>query len=274
QQVTWSNITPSQNPKVALAPVADTVSDGLAALGDGLQDGLANAARDKSTAGLDTQSVVAGMGGARLSRVRPRDQKLASEVPSAPESEEAGEKDREEFASEREGNDLVPILRRLIEEDTGGFDFAEIASDGLYANPASIEAALEALDDDPNNVSLDTTSDSPTDADSDPDVLFDVRISKHLDGQAFLDVAADVLGGAARVELLGDVEVEALVDLHVRFGVDADGFFVLPSGNGDPAVRLSRFEISGDVSGGGRFGFLGVDLEQATLTVDPGAHVD
>ena len=82
-----------------------------------------------------------------------------------------------------------------------------------------------------------------------------MHVTKTLSGTADLDLNA--LGGA--VELSGRLEVSADVALHLIFGIDSDGFFIDAESSQDPELVVSNLQISGDVEGTGRLGFLGVE---------------
>jgi hypothetical protein len=87
--------------------------------------------------------------------------------------------------------------------------------------------------------------------------------------QAALNIEA--LGGA--VDLEGTLDIRADLNVHLVFGVDADGFFLDPDSNSEPEVSVSNLQIGGKVQGSGRFGFLEVKLTNATLNVDPQVKV-
>ena len=62
--------------------------------------------------------------------------------------------------------------------------------------------------------------------------------------------------------------------MNMVMGVDSSGFFLRPSAPGLPAIRLRDIKTVGEVSGEGRFGFLGVDLTAATLSLDPDVGIE
>ncbi len=62
--------------------------------------------------------------------------------------------------------------------------------------------------------------------------------------------------------------------MHVVFGVDDKGFFIEASAAGEPLVSVENVRISGNVQGTGKFGFLEVTVEDATLTVDPDVRIN
>jgi Ca2+-binding RTX toxin-like protein len=165
------------------------------------------------------------------------------------------------------------FLERIFEEGPNGFRIADIGSDAT-AGPAGfapsgliptldttagLRQLLDDLDDTPNNVTL-TEAGGVT--------RYDVRINKTLSGDTDFDV--DALGG--RVELAGDVHATVDVAVHLIFGVDQHGFFLDATGP-DPEFVLKNVKISGDIHGTGKLGFLEVNLDDATLAVDPEVSV-
>ncbi|HET9132150.1 MAG TPA: hypothetical protein VFO86_14440, partial [Terriglobia bacterium] len=106
------------------------------------------------------------------------------------------------------------------------------------------------------------------DGDSSPDTVFTVQIRKELTAIVNLDIhAAAVLG---EVQLFGPVEIRALAELNIVFGFDGSGFFIAPNLTaGHSELKLSNFEVDGDITASGRLGSLGVDLKKAEFTVDP-----
>ena len=148
-----------------------------------------------------------------------------------------------------------PLFQRLIESGLGAFSIAEIGS--LLDAPDTIRAALDGLDEVPGNVSYTEVGDL---------ITFDVRLEKTLGGLA--DLSIDALNGA--LELTGVAEITADLALHIVFGVDAGGFFIDPNAAGEPELTVGNVRIGGDVSAVGRFGLLGVTMDNATLAMDPG----
>ena len=151
------------------------------------------------------------------------------------------------------------LLRRFIEENIGAFNLADIGNTPAIDTLGKLRQRLDGLDTTQGNVKL-TTEDGVT--------RYDVTIAKSLDGSANLDVQAEVLGGM--VQLRGDLEMTADIVLHVVFGVDANGFFIDPlNGANATELSISNIRVNGDVEGEGSLGFLGVELTDATLSLDP-----
>src|SRR6185295_3730394 len=118
-----------------------------------------------------------------------------------PEGEEEGEAGEEDAGTES-------ILARLLEEGTG-FRLEDIGTEAI-PDLATLVQILDTLGDITVTEQGDTT-------------LFDLTISNRtVEGAAELDI--DALGGA--LFLHGDVEMSAVIDLHLVFGVDGQGFFV------------------------------------------------
>lgn len=144
------------------------------------------------------------------------------------------------------------LLRRLIGTGTGRFNLEEIGRSITSVN--DLQLRLDGLDDIPNNVTV--TSEGGV-------TRFDVRVRKTMDGEASLD--ASVLGGS--VALNGAIALTATVDAHLIFGVDATGFFLDVENSAEPEIVISN--IQGTVTGGGRVGFLEVNLTNGTISTDP-----
>ena len=97
---------------------------------------------------------------------------------------------------------------------------------------------------------------------------YDLEVRKSLAGTTDLDVQADALGGL--VQLNGTLDMTADIVLHVQFGVDANDVFFIDPLNGQAAeLSISNIRINGEVEGEGSLGFLGVELTEATLSLDP-----
>ncbi len=155
-----------------------------------------------------------------------------------------------------EGSD---IIRRMIEDGLGGFSIQDIGS--KIASADALREKLDALDSTPNNVVF---------TDINGVTRFDVEVRKSLSGDADLELSA--LDGA--VSLGGVVRAAADLVMHVVFGVDDKGFFIEASAAGEPLVSVENVRISGNVQGTGKFGFLEVTVEDATLTVDPDVRIN
>ena len=106
------------------------------------------------------------------------------------------------------------------------------------------------------------------------DLLFTVSVADVLlDGVVDLNVLGDTLGFVGDVALTGLLDVEMTLDLNLAFGVDSTGFFIRTSGPLLPELKITDLSVSGEVIGSGNFGFLGVDVKDATLTLGPGVEL-
>jgi hypothetical protein len=155
------------------------------------------------------------------------------------------------------------LIRRLLEEGLGGFRIEDIGT--TITTAEDLRAALDGLDDQAGNVTFTVSAEGVT--------RYDVTVVKVLDGAADLDVEA--LGGL--VELNGSVDFSATITLHILFGVDATGFFIEADGaqdaDGNPIPELVVSNITRDIEGFGRVGFLAVTLTDGTVTFAPGVSL-
>ncbi|HET6572724.1 MAG TPA: hypothetical protein VFG68_03910, partial [Fimbriiglobus sp.] len=159
------------------------------------------------------------------------------------------------------------FLRRLFETGDTVLNIADIGT--ALTTKAQIEAALDALGD------VTVTDLTPGDL-TDELFQYDVDFSKTLRGVIDLAIAGDAILNTLHigdvVDLSGSVEVTFLVEAHLSFGVDADGFFVIPTAEHEFVIR--DIQIAGDgVRAGGKFGFLTVELRDAELTIDPSVQL-
>ena len=260
QTVVWNTGDLETQPApVQLASALDSIGSGLNDTSNSFQKGLSSVAAGTAIAAVQTKSVAGGLSGVRINQPRPKDDQFFSVTSVGPDEQV-------------QIDNATSILRRLIEEGLNAFAIGSIDSEeGEIASLTALRAALDGLDDVPGNVTLDTTTD--VDQDGSADTTFTVAVvNRRLDGIVNLDVNAD--GTFGQVRLFGALEVDARVDLNLVFGADDDGFFIKPSAAGAPAVRVSDIKSTGAVLGSGRFGFLGVDVDAATLTVDPDVGVE
>ena len=123
--------------------------------------------------------------------------------------------------------------------------------DGTIHDLASLEAELAAL----GGATVIGPEDAP---------VFHLTLTKNLAGDAGFDVAFDQFGG--HVELSGGVHASADVSLDLTFGYNAtDGFYIQTDGL-SPEVSITNIVVTGELDGVGQLGFLGVALDEATLT--------
>ena len=129
----------------------------------------------------------------------------------------------------------------------------------MIASPADLAARLDALDSTPGNVTFDNTSD--TDGDGKPDLRFDVKIQKPLNGTADFDLDTSLLGGAIRLN--GEIAVGADIVLNLAFGVESSKGPFIETGGGR-GLSVSNISLSSNIDAGGQFGFLGVEVANPT----------
>ncbi len=160
------------------------------------------------------------------------------------------------------GVDLgTPFLIRLIESGLNGFSLDEI---GEEQDINSLEALRSALD------GLDTTAGNVTLTDLNGVTTFQLQILTTLSGPADLDVLGNALGGL--LDLKGELEISADVAVNLTFGVDDTDFFITPNST-SPEIVISNLRVTGEVTGMGQIGFLGVTVSGATLTIDPAVKI-
>ncbi|MFO0909074.1 MAG: autotransporter-associated beta strand repeat-containing protein [Isosphaeraceae bacterium] len=243
-----------QTPTAALDAATTAISAGISTAADSL-GGIPGV---KST-GAFVNSVLGAMDGSTTKKKgRPTG---TSNGPSSEEEEESEPVfDTEPFVdlgfSTGFGGQL---FRRIFESGTNAFALSEIG--GSIANPALLAQRLDDLDESAGNVTFATTNGI---------TLFDVRIDKTLTGLSHIEPQA--LGGLVALDL--DAEFTADVHLHMVFGVDAAGFFITAEGSPTdhgtgPVGEFTIDHISGEFEGTGRVGFLEVEADLGTITVDP-----
>ncbi|MDX6411750.1 MAG: hypothetical protein QOE91_1266, partial [Gaiellaceae bacterium] len=146
-------------------------------------------------------------------------------------------------------------INRLFQFDDGT-SLLDMVEAGQITTLDELIAQLKRLAGD-SNVVNNGTSTEPT---------ISLSLTKTLSGEADFDVAFDQFGG--HVALSGAIEVSVDVHAALTFGFNlTDGFFVQTDGV-DPELSFSNLRVSGDIEGQGQFGFLGAELENATLTVN------
>ena len=146
------------------------------------------------------------------------------------------------------------LFQRLLESGTGAFAIDAIGSTIL--TNAALRDALDGLDTTPGNVAFTVVG---------PETRFVMQIKKTLSGTAKL--AVNLFDGLLQLD--GDLSVSADLTLNLVFGVDASGFFIETNASADPELAISNFQVAGTVAGVGRFGFLEVRMDNASLTTDP-----
>jgi len=253
QFAAWSGIeSPAES--ITVAQDVDTLREGLQDFALALKELLTDALRDADMAGIDALSLAGALNGVLVDSVRPKDDPFVS-------VSQIGADGTVQI------DNATSFLLRLFEEN--GFDLSEVAGGGAISSPDLLAQALR--DTLGATVAFDDTLDR--DADGLPDIFFEVQVlGKTLDGIVDLDIAADVLGGG-RVELGGQIELSAVVDLDLSFGVGAKGFFIKPNAAGDSELTIRSITVDGEVSAIGRLGFIGIEAIGAALQLDPNVSI-
>ena len=145
-------------------------------------------------------------------------------------------------------------LSRLFEFEGGGSLFGRI-QDGEIVTVDDLMAALTELAGVGNVINH---GDSVT-------PRIELHLTKTIEGHGSLDMEFDQFGGHAEFE--GELDVSVDVHLNVIFGVDASGNFYLETNGAGPEVVFDNIQVDGALEGEGRLGFLGVTLENGTVSV-------
>ena len=165
------------------------------------------------------------------------------------------------------------FLERLLEP---GIDFDTLA-ELLAGGPVALRDALLAAGAAVTATELDGTTPVGGSSAFADGVLYDVRLTKSLNGIIDLAAVGDALvtqlglGSALQnaIEVRGMLEISVDVRVNLVFGIDGSGFFIVPNPV-DAEFVVERLEVAGAVTANGRFGFLGVEISDVTLAVDPG----
>src|SRR6266540_2736528 len=158
------------------------------------------------------------------------------------------------------------LLSRLL--DTEAFGLGEA---GQITSLAHLRAELDALDDIANNVTLDTSNPA--------DPRLHVQIVRDLIGVVDLDLDGAAILGAlnladGKIEIEGVAELGFRAALDLTIGIDANGFYVAPNA-ADDELKITHITIAPTaVKAGGRFGWLGVELTDPTITFDEDVGVE
>ncbi|MGZ4363246.1 MAG: hypothetical protein ACXVFF_13510, partial [Gaiellaceae bacterium] len=130
--------------------------------------------------------------------------------------------------------------------------------DGSITSVADLVAQLQAL------IDTGTGNVSSNGSETTPEVTLD--LTKPLDGDAGIEISYDQFGG--HVSISGEAHVSLDVNLHIVFGVNAAGDFYLRTDGATPEISFTNIHLDGLLDGDGQLGFLGVELENATLTIN------
>ena len=150
------------------------------------------------------------------------------------------------------------ILRRLFQTGEGAFLLDQIGR--TITTLADLRQAFDDLDNTPGNVTY--TSQAGQTA-------FDITVHKTIAGE--VTIAIDALGGLLQIN--GNLHLKTDAALHLILGVDNLGFYIQTDAFPDPELVLSNLVVDGEITGTGRFGFLGVKLSGGTLETNPGVKL-
>ncbi|MEP7334545.1 MAG: hypothetical protein ABI717_02080, partial [Actinomycetota bacterium] len=164
------------------------------------------------------------------------------------------------------------FLERVLAD---GIDFADLAS-LLGLGPEALRDALLAAGATVNATELDGTTPIGGSSSYATGAMFDVQLTKTLEGIVDLEAAGDAivaqlgLGDALgdTIDIRGSLEIGVDLGLRLVFGIDGDGFFIAPTTDGE--FTVANLRLDGSVVAYGKFGFLGVSLTNVTLDVAPG----
>lgn len=159
---------------------------------------------------------------------------------------------------------LNSFLTRLLQNGPGGFRIADIGT--LIVNAVNLQSRLDALDNIANNVTVDNGEQTIALGDlANPAKPF----RRTLTFNAPID--ATLLGGA--IQLHGNLDLSAQIDLMMEMGVDARGFYLGTNASAQPEIVIRNLVVNGKVVAAGKFGILNVNLDNATLTLDPDVQI-
>jgi hypothetical protein len=252
QFVEWHGIEPTSPPGTILATrTIDAIPAGLQEYAFAFSDIFAESVLNVTTSGFNAASLAGAFNGLMVDS----DSVRAKDDPFLTTSQVAAD-------GQVQIDDASSILLRLFNE--AGFSLGDIGANGAITTPEELEAAFIALPNFTVNEFRNTAAET----------FFDVQTTGlQLSGIVDLDVRATA-NSIGEIVLTGLLEISATVDLHLRFGVDDAGFYVLPDVIGEPTLTIRNLTIDGDVTASGQLGFLGVDVNAATLSLDPDAAIE
>ncbi|MDV6028911.1 MAG: hypothetical protein F9B45_02130 [Phycisphaera sp. RhM] len=250
QSISYSNATLSNligTPTTA-SEILKSSADGLKFFGATVRTVMASGSKDPAVTGGTTNSAL--LGGASPTF-------LADAISGKKDASvgRAGTLEAAPFGTVESLLGDTSFLLRLIEEGTNGFNLGDLGDSITTLD--DFKNKLDALDSSPGNVSYTQSAGVTT---------FDVRIINTLDGFVPIDVNLDFAGGKIRLD--GSQQISAELNLHFVFGIDSQGVF-FDVGNTHPELVVSKIQTTGEVRGAGRFGFLEVKLDNASLNIDP-----
>jgi hypothetical protein len=183
-----------------------------------------------------------------------------SNNPAAPGTTGGGDDggdDGEEGGAGNSNQPASPILSLLMGTASNAFSLPGIGT--TITTLDGLTKALDALDATPSNVTLTQTPAGFT---------YDMTIARTGTRTVTGTAPVSLSVGTGSVALTSTATISADVSLHLKFGVDRNGFFL----DTTPAneITITNVKVLGAADTGGRFGLLQVDAPGTTLTVDPG----
>jgi outer membrane protein OmpA-like peptidoglycan-associated protein/Ca2+-binding RTX toxin-like protein len=162
--------------------------------------------------------------------------------------------------------DTQDFLRRFFTAGHGAITLADLSS---FTTLQQLADAIQGLDEDASDGgTVSFTGDLTSGFEL---TLSNIRKTMH--GRADVDLDLDLPLG--RIDVKGTIDVGARVTLNMVLGVDnTNGFYIRSNPAHDIVVDHIQVQNLDDVKASGRFGFLGVDLTNATLAMAPGVHFD
>jgi hypothetical protein len=256
QKMSWSDIQAGGETMGKVASSVDPVRDGFHGISEAMQTGLLDTTSGNTMAAMDLPSATGALNGVIETDVSVGEDKT---LENAAESVTV----REESS--------MSLLRRILQEGMNGIRLESIKTGGTISTPAQLKDALDALDNVAGNVTLNSTTDR--DGDGTPDLLFHAQVRKTLAGETSLAINASVPGNLGQVAISASVGFSADVVLDLTFGVDGSGFFILPDAS-VPELKISNLQLTGDIDGDGRIGFLGVEIQGASISMDTDTSIN
>ncbi len=191
--------------------------------------------------------------GVSLPRVlRPQAPPVQAPLPAQGDGKDAGENDVSLDAPADPADPSSGISRLFTFAD--GSTLLDKIDDGTITDTASLLTQLALLAGGSGSV-------TNTGTDALPRIV--INFTKTYSGEVPFDFSFDQSGG--HVQLAGSLDASVDFSVNLVVGVDVDGFYIETGGG--PQLSLSNIQVNGNLDGSGQFGFLGVELKNATLTV-------
>lgn len=146
------------------------------------------------------------------------------------------------------------FMRRVFESGNGGFRISDVGT--VLLTEAQVESALDALDPFAGNVDVQEAAKTITLGNLAHPFTRSINLELPLD--------VELLGGA--IKLQGDLQLTADIEIRLAMGVDAHGFYIRTDAT--PEIAITNLQVNGKLTGVGDFGFLRVEIKNATLATD------